>query len=87
MSEYREALESRIFWIIKNNPGMVRTEIRDDLKMPNNVVTPCIKKLIDNKMVIEGDIRISKTTNKPGKSLYVADDWTKVIDSQNRIFE
>ena len=55
--------------------------------MPNNVVTPCIKKLIDNKMIVEGDLRISKTTNKPGKSLYVADDWAKEIDAQNRVFE
>lgn len=87
MIEYREALESRIFWIIKGTPGMVRTEIRDELGLPNNVVTPCIKKLIDNKMVAEGDIRISKTTNKPGKSLYVAEDWAKEVDAQNRIFD
>ncbi len=87
MNEYREALESRIFWIIKGTPGMVRTEIRDGLGMPNNVVTPCIKKLIDNNMVVEGAARISKTTNKPGKSLYVAEDWAREVDSQNRIFE
>ena len=66
---------------------MVRTEIRDQLGMPNNVVTPAIKELIDQDMVLEGQPRLSKTTNKPGKQLYVADDWTKELDSQNRIFE
>ena len=87
MIEYREALESRIFWIIKGTPGMVRTEIRDQLDMPNNVVTPCVKKLIDNKMVVEGPKRLSKTTNKTGRTLFVADDWAKEVDAQNRIFE
>lgn len=81
-----EALRSRIFFIIKENPGIVRTEVRDMLKMQNNIVGPCIKQLIDMEMVLEGQPRLSKTTNKPGKQLYVADDWTKELDSQNRIF-
>ena len=87
MIQQGEALRNRIFFIIKENPGMVRTEIRDQLGMPNNVVTPAIKELIDQDMVLEGQPRLSKTTNKPGKQLYVADDWTKELDSQNRIFE
>ena len=82
-----EALRSRIFFIIKENPGMVRTEIRDRLGLPNNVVTPPIKELIDQEMVVEGQPRLSKTTNKPGKQLYIADDWAKEIEAQNRIFE
>ena len=82
-----EALRSRIFFIIKDNPGMVRTEVRDQLGLANNVVTPAIKELIDMEMVIEGQLRLSKTTNKPGKTLYVADDWAREVDSQNRIFE
>ncbi len=87
MTHQGEALRNRIFFIIKENPGMVRTEIRDQLGMPNNVVTPAIKELIDQDMVIEGQQRLSKTTNKSGKQLYIADDWTKELDSQNRIFE
>jgi len=82
-----EALRNRIFFIIKENPGMVRTEIRDMLGLPNNVVTPAIKELIDQEMVLEGQSRLSKTTNKPGKQLYIADDWAAEIDAQNRIFE
>ena len=82
-----EALRSRIFFIIKENAGIVRTEVRDMLGLPNNVVTPAIKELIDMEMVMEGEPRLSKTTNKPGKTLYVTDDWVKELDSQNRIFE
>ncbi len=85
--ERGETLRSRIFFIIKEKPGMVRTEVRDQLGLPNNVVTPAIKELIDQEMLIEGHVRLSKTTNKLGKQLYVADDWAKEIDAQNRIFE
>lgn len=85
--EYSESLRSRIFWMIKENPGIVRTEIRDNLKLPNNVVTPCIRELIKDKMIVEGVERISKTTNKPGKSLYVEEAWQKRLDLQNRVFE
>ena len=81
-----EALRNRIFFIIRENPGIVRTEVRDMLKMQNNIVGPCIKQLIDREMVVEGQPRLSKTTNKPGKQLYIADDWSKEIDAQNRIF-
>ena len=87
MIQQGEVLRSRIFFIIKENPGIVRTEVRDMLKMQNNIVGPCIKQLIDQEMVVEGQPRLSKTTGKPGKQLYVADDWAKEIDSQNRIFE
>ncbi len=87
MIQQGETLRNRIFFIIKENPGMVRTEIRDQLGLPNNVVTPAIKELIDQEMVLEGQPRLSKTTNKLGKQLYVADDWAKEIDAQNRIFE
>jgi hypothetical protein len=87
MIQQGEALRSRIFFIIKGNPGIVRTEVRDMLKMQNNIVGPCIKQLIDMEMIVEGDTRLSKTTGKPGKQLYVADDWREELDSQNRIFE
>lgn len=87
MIQAGEALRNRIFFIIKENPGMVRTEVRDLLKMQNNIVGPCIKELIDQEMVVEGQQRLSKTTGKPGKQLYVADDWTRELDSQNRIFD
>jgi hypothetical protein len=82
-----EALRNRIFFIIKKEPGIVRTEVRDMLALPNNVVTPAIKELIDMGMILEGEPRLSKTTNKPGKTLYVADDWAKELDAQNRVFE
>ncbi len=82
-----QSLRDQIFWIIKGNPGIVRTEVRDKLKLQNNVVTPAIKELIDAHMIVEGSVRISNTTGKPGKQLFVAEDWAKELDSQNRIFE
>ncbi len=82
-----ESLKNQIFFMIKGDPGVLRTEVRDKLGLPNNVVTPAIKELIDQEMVIEGQPRLSKTTNKLGKQLYVADDWEKELDAQNRIFE
>lgn len=82
-----ESLKTQIFFIVRSNPGIVRTEVRDKLKLPNNVVTPAIKELIDAQMLIEGNIRLSKTTNKPGKQLYVADDWVAELDAQNKVFE
>ena len=82
-----ENLRSRIFLIIKENAGIVRTEVRDMLKLPNNVVTPAIKELIDMEMVVEGELRTSKTTNRPGKQLYVTEAWVKELNAQNRIFE
>jgi predicted transcriptional regulator len=84
--DYGESLRNRIFFIIRENPGIVRTEVRDMLKMQNNIVGPCIKQLIDMEMVMEGTPRLSKTTNKPGKQLYITDDWAKEVDAQNRIF-
>ncbi len=82
-----QSLRDQIFWIIKDNPGIVRTEVRDRLGKPNNVVTPAIKELVDAHMIVEGAARISNTTSKPGKQLYVAEDWAEELDSQNRIFE
>ncbi len=82
-----EPLKEKIVWIIKTKPGIVRTEIRDQLAMANNVVTPAIKELIDAKIVVEGATRVSKTTNKPGKTLYITEEWGKELDAQNRIFE
>lgn len=82
-----EPLKEKIVWMIKDNPGIVRTEVRDKLQMANNVVTPVIKELIDNKIIIEGKTRISKTTNKPGKTLYITEDWCQELDAQNKIFE
>ena len=87
MIQHGEALRSRIFFIIRENPGIVRTEVRDMLKMQNNIVGPCIKQLIDMEMVMEGAPRLSKTTNKLGKQLYIADDWAREVDAQNRIFD
>jgi len=80
------SIRDQIFFIIKSNPGILRTEVRDKLGLQNNVSGPAIKELIDKKMVIEGAVRVSKTTNKPGKTLYVADDWQKELDLQHRIF-
>jgi predicted transcriptional regulator len=82
-----ESLKTQIFFIIKSNPGILRTEVRDKLELPNNVVTPAIKELIDAEMVVEGNTRLSKTTNRPGKELFVAEDWRRELDAQNRIFE
>ena len=82
-----QSLRDQIFWIIKENPGIVRTEVRDKLDLQNNVVTPAIKELIDANMIVEGQTRISLTTGKPGKQLYVQEDWAAELDSQNRIFE
>lgn len=84
---HNEPLRDQIVWIIKMNPGIVRTEIRDMLKMANNVVTPCIKELIDQHLVVEGEVRVSKTTNKPGKTLYITEEWARELDAQNRLFE
>ncbi len=81
-----EPLKEKIVWIIKSNPGMVRTEVRDQLGMANNVVTPAIKELIDAKILVEGATRVSKTTNKPGKTLYITEEWGKELNAQNRIF-
>ncbi len=82
-----QSLRDKIFWIIKENPGIVRTEVRDSLELPNNVVTPAIKELIDAHMLVEGEARISNTTGKPGKQLFVEDAWSEELDSQNRIFD
>lgn len=82
-----ESLKTRIFFMIKSTPGVLRTEIRDDLKLPNNVVTPAIKELIDAEMVVEGNTRLSKTTNRAGKELYVSEDWRIELDAQYRVFE
>jgi hypothetical protein len=38
-------------------------------------------------MVVEGGTRLSKTTNKPGKELFLDEDWSKELDAQNRLFE
>lgn len=82
-----ESLRTQIFFIIRAKPGILRTEVRDQLGRPNNVVTPAIKELIDAGMVVEGGTRLSKTTNKPGKELFLAEDWSKELDAQNRLFE
>jgi len=81
------SLRDQIFFYIKENPGICRTEVRDDMKLQNNVSGPAIKELIDKEMVIEGAEKISRTTNKAGKSLYIASEWKEMIESQNRLFE
>lgn len=82
-----ESLRSQIFFIIKEHPGLVRTEIPPMVSKAINVVTPAIKELIDMGMVVEGPERLSKVTNKSGKMLYAAEEWAREVDSQNRIFE
>ena len=42
-----ESLRSRILIIIKDTPGILRTEVRDFLGLPNNVVTPALKELVE----------------------------------------
>lgn len=81
------SLRDQIFFYIKENPGSCRTEVRDAMKLQNNVSGPAIKELIDKEMVIEGAEKISSTTNKAGKSLYVAAEWKEMIDAQNKLFE
>jgi len=82
-----ESLRSQVFFLIKENPGIVRTEVPPLVDKAINVVTPVIKELIDMGMVIEGPERLSKVTNKAGKMLYVAEDWAAELDSQYRLFE
>ena len=81
------SLRDQIFFYIKEHPGICRTEVRDDMKLQNNVSGPAIKELIDKDMVIEGAEKISRTTNKAGKSLYVAEEWKEMLEAQNRLFE
>jgi len=81
------SLRDQIFFYIQSNPGSCRTEVRDALKLQNNVSGPAIKELVDREMVIEGADKISITTNKPGKSLYVAAEWKEMLDAQNKLFE
>lgn len=82
-----ESLRTQVFFIIKNNPGILRTEVRDRLGMQNNIVGPVIKNLIDKEVVVEGERRLSKTTHRLGKELFLAEDWVEAIDAQHRIFE
>lgn len=85
--EGSSSIRDQIFFIVRDNPGILRTEVRDKLGLQNNISGPAIKELIDRGMIIEGHVRVSKTTNKPGRSLYVADAWVQELDAQNRIFE
>jgi len=57
------------------------------MKLQNNVSGPAIKELIDKDMVMEGVEKVSRTTNKPGKTLYVAEEWKEMLDAQNKLFE
>ena len=84
---HNQSLRDQIFLYIKDHPGLCRTEIRDALKLQNNVSGPAIKELIDKGMVIEGPDKMSMTTGKPGKTLYIESEWAHQLDSQNRIFE
>ena len=82
-----ESVRNQIFFVIKSNPGIVRTEVPPMVSRAINVVTPAIKELVDMGMVIEGPERLSKVTNKAGRMLYVAEDWASELDAQNRVFE
>lgn len=84
---FNTSVRDQIFLYIKAHPGLCRTEVRDALKLQNNVSGPAIKELIDKGMVIEGAEKVSITTGKPGKTLYVEEDWAAQLDAQNRIFE
>ena len=84
---FNQSVRDQIFWFIKENPGVCRTEVRDRLSLQNNVSGPAIKELIDKKMVAEGPEKVSETTGKLGKTLYVAVDWQEMLDAQNRLFE
>lgn len=84
---FSESVRNQIFMVIKENPGILRTEVRDQLGLQNNVSGPAIKDLIDRGMVVEGSPRVSKTTGKPGKTLYVSGAWKTELDSQNKVFE
>lgn len=81
------SLRAQMFFYIKDNPGSCRTEVRDNLKLQNNISGPAIKELIDRGMVMEGPEKMSLTTGKLGKTLYVESDWSEQLDSQYRIFE
>jgi predicted transcriptional regulator len=81
------SIRDQIFFVIKDNPGILRTEVRDKLNLQNNISGPAIKELIDKGMVVEGAVRESRTTNKPGKTLYIADDWVAELDAQHRLFD
>ena len=85
--ETSSSIRDQIFFYIRENPGVCRTEVRDAMKLQNNVSGPAIKELIDKEMVVEGPEKISSTTNKPGKTLYVTAEWQQVIEAQNRLFE
>ena len=84
---FNRSVRDQIFWYIKENPGVCRTEVRDRLGLQNNVSGPAIKELIDKEMVVEGAEKISETTGKAGKTLYVATEWKEMLDAQNRLFD
>lgn len=84
---FNQSVRDQIFFFIKENPGTCRTEVRDRLELQNNVSGPAIKELIDKEMVVEGPEKISETTGKAGKTLYVAAEWQQMLDAQNRLFE
>jgi predicted transcriptional regulator len=81
------SVRDQIFFVIRENPGILRTEVRDKLNLQNNISGPAIKELIDKGMVLEGELRVSSTTGKKGRALFVADDWAKEMNCQNRIFD
>jgi len=84
---FNHSVRDQIFLYIKAHPGVCRTEVRDALKLQNNVSGPAIKELIDKNMLVEGPDKVSMTTGKPGKSLYVEEEWANQLEAQNRIFE
>ena len=84
---FGNSIRDQIFWFIKKNPGLCRTEVRDKLKLQNNISGPAIKELVDKKMIFEGPDKVSETTGKVGKSLFVSEDWQELLDAQNRLFE
>ena len=84
---FNQSVRDQIFWYIKENPGVCRTEVRDRLKLQNNVSGPAIKELINKEMLVEGPEKISETTGKAGKTLYVKSEWQEMMDAQNRLFQ
>ena len=81
------SIRDQILFIIKDNPGILRTEVPVKVGKAINVVTPAIKELIDNGLVSEGMVRVSKTTGKNGKTLWISADWEAELNAQNKLWE
>lgn len=84
---FGESIRDQVFFVIRDNPGILRTEVQPKIGKPINVVTPAIKELIDMGMVVEGSLRASNTTGKNGHTLYIAEDWAEELNAQNKLWD